>query len=71
MPPKRHGHGATDLKRRGPKKQPYDRVLIVCEGAKTEPTYFRELCDHYQLSTANIETSARELAKEADLWLSR
>lgn len=55
MSPKRRGYGATDLRRRGPQKEPYDRVLIVCEGAKTEPTYFQELCDHYQLSTANIK----------------
>ena len=41
--------------RRRPKREPYDRVLIVCEGAKTEPNYFSELARHYKLSTANIE----------------
>lgn len=41
--------------RRRPKREPYDRVLIVCEGAKTEPNYFSELARHYELSTANIE----------------
>jgi hypothetical protein len=30
-------------------------VLIVCEGSKTEPNYFRELVDHLRLNTANIE----------------
>lgn len=55
MSPKRRGYGIADLKRRGPRKEPYDLVLIVCEGAKTEPFYFQELCDHYQLSTANIK----------------
>lgn len=42
------------LVRRGPVREPYDRVLIVCEGEKTEPNYLRELRDHYQLSGANI-----------------
>ena len=41
--------------RKGPMREPYDRVLIVCEGAKTEPNYFSELADHYKLSSANIE----------------
>ena len=36
-------------------REPYDRVLIVCEGAKTEPNYFTELANHYKLSTANVE----------------
>lgn len=54
MSRKRQGHSVADLRRRGPRKEPYDRVLIVCEGEKTEPNYFRELCDHYQLSSANI-----------------
>lgn len=38
-----------------PDRHPYDRVLIVCEGTKTEPYYLEELRDHYQLSTTNIE----------------
>ncbi|QLB20048.1 CRISPR-associated protein [Vespertiliibacter pulmonis] len=36
-------------------KKPYDRVLIVCEGSKTEPLYFKALREEYQLHTANIE----------------
>ena len=40
--------------RPGAKREPYDRVLIVCEGERTEPLYFGELADHYRLSTANI-----------------
>ena len=43
------------LKRRGPRREPYDRVLIVCEGSKTEPNYLRELISHFQLSSANVE----------------
>ena len=41
--------------RRGPVREPYDRVLIVCEGKKTEPYYFTGLRLHYRLSSANIE----------------
>jgi RloB-like protein len=46
----------TDLiKRKVSQKGPYDRVLIVCEGEKTERIYFKDLINHYRLSTANIE----------------
>ncbi|WP_338809498.1 RloB family protein [Neisseria leonii] len=38
-------------------RKSYDRVLIVCEGHKTEPLYFNALREHYQLHTANIEIS--------------
>ena len=30
-------------------------MLIVCEGEKTEPSYFSDLLAHYRLSMANIE----------------
>ena len=49
--PRQRGH----LRRKGPKREPYNRVLIVCEGSKTEPSYFRSLVDRYRLSTANVE----------------
>ena len=39
----------------GPQRESYDRVLIVCEGKKTEPSYFGDLLTHYRLSMANIE----------------
>lgn len=40
--------------RRGPTREPYDVVLIVCEGTKTEPNYFGRLRTVYRLSSANI-----------------
>lgn len=43
------------LARRRPQRESYDRVLIVCEGKKTEPSYFGDLLAHYRLSMANIE----------------
>ena len=42
------------VSRRRPEREPYDRVLIVCEGSKTEPKYFQGLVDRHRLSTANI-----------------
>lgn len=38
----------------------YDRILIVCEGKKTEPLYFREIQQHYKLHTANIRVLQSE-----------
>jgi RloB-like protein len=35
-------------------REPYDVVLIVCEGAKTEPNYFRGLRNAYGLSNVNV-----------------
>lgn len=46
---------AGSYARRSPVREPYDRVLIVCEGTKTEPYYFRGLRLDYRLSSANIE----------------
>lgn len=43
------------LRRKKPSIMPYDRVLVVCEGSKTEPQYLNELLSHCRLSTANIE----------------
>ncbi len=40
--------------RRGPVREPYAYVLIVCEGGKTEPIYFNELRMAHRLSSANI-----------------
>lgn len=58
------------LARRGPQRESYDRVLIVCEGKKTEPSYFSDLLAHYRLSMANIEivgsgTDPRTVVKQA------
>ena len=43
-----------DIRRVPPERQPYDRVLIVCEDKKAAPKYFEELRDRYRLSNANI-----------------
>ncbi len=45
--------------RRKAKKTDHDRVLIVCEGEKTEPNYLEELIDYLQLSSADIVVDGR------------
>ncbi len=52
---KRKARKATELARRQASREPYDKVLIVCEGSKTEPNYLVELINHFKLSTANVE----------------
>lgn len=52
---KRKARKARDLGRRKPRREPYAKVLIVCEGEKTEPFYFSGLKDHYGLNSANVE----------------
>lgn len=52
---KRKARLAKHLARRRSKRESYDRVLIVCEGSKTELNYLRDLRDSLKLSSANIE----------------
>jgi hypothetical protein len=52
---KRKAKEVASLKRRQAKRAPYERVLIVCEGAKTEPNYLSALIDDLQLNTANVK----------------
>lgn len=51
---RRKAKDAKALKRRGPVRDTYDKVLIVCEGEKTEPNYFEGLIDYYKINTANV-----------------
>jgi hypothetical protein len=52
---RRGGRDAKTFARRGPTREPYDVVLIVCEGSKTEPNYLAGLRTAYSLSNANIK----------------
>jgi hypothetical protein len=54
---KRKRRDASDYARRGPRREPYDLVLIVCEGEKTEPFYFHGLRAAEGLSSANIKVT--------------
>jgi len=49
--------GPKSYLRRGPTREPYPTVVIVCEGKKTEPAYFEGLKIAYGLSNANIRVT--------------
>ncbi len=42
------------MARRKARRSSYDRVLIVCEGEKTEPNYLCELISELRLNSANV-----------------
>ena len=49
------------LERKQARRASYDRILVVSEGSKTEPNYFREIRAAYRLHTANVEVRPSEL----------
>lgn len=49
------------LERKQGRRASYDRILIVSEGSKTEPNYFREIRTVHRLHTANVEVRPSEL----------
>ncbi len=49
------------LERKQGRRAGYDRILIVSEGSKTEPNYFRDIRAAYRLHTANVEVRPSEL----------
>jgi len=51
---RRKAKQTRELARKKAKRESYAKVLIVCEGEKTEPNYFNELKDHLALNSANI-----------------
>lgn len=52
---KRKARTAEQLARRKASRASYGRLLIVCEGSKTEPNYFCELVSDLELNSANVE----------------
>lgn len=52
---KRKAKGTKDLARKKSKRAAYDKVLIVCEGKKTEPLYFKDARNYHKLNTLNIQ----------------
>ncbi|WP_369418197.1 RloB family protein [Leptothrix ochracea] len=54
----KHRQVARVLTRRAAVRQPYDRLLIVCEGEKTEPRYLQAIQREYRLSTAHVQVLA-------------
>ena len=66
--------GASDLKRRGPQREPKRRFVLFCEGAKTEPAYFaaiRRACSGAMIAVEIVRgpgapmTVAEEATQEA------
>jgi hypothetical protein len=51
----KHRQQARDLARKESRHAPYARILIVCEGEKTEPLYFGEIQQEYRLNPANVK----------------
>lgn len=54
----------TQLERKKNQRASYDRILIVSEGSKTEPLYFKEIRQAYRLQSANVEVQPSELGTE-------
>jgi len=48
------GLSKEDLKRKQQKNREKDRILIVCEGEKTEPGYIRKLIAEYRVPSAKV-----------------
>jgi hypothetical protein len=46
---------AAKLARKQGKRPPYDRILIVCEGSKTEPLYLDDIRQQLRIPTADIK----------------
>ena len=53
-------HGATAIKRPAKKQALRARILIVCEGAKTEPHYFEEIRLRSRTGVADIQICGKE-----------
>lgn len=52
------------LERKLGRRAGYDRILIVSEGSKTEPSYFKEIRAEYRLHSANVEVQPSVLGTE-------
>lgn len=51
----KHRQKQRELRRFAARRAPYERLLIVCEGEKTEPNYFNEIRDEFRLTVANVQ----------------
>lgn len=60
----KHRQAARELRRRAAQRQPAERLLIICEGAKTEPLYLREIRQELRLPSANVQVQPAALGTE-------
>ncbi len=51
----KHRQAARELLRRKAQRQSAERLLIVCEGSKTEPLYLGEIRQQLRLPSANVQ----------------
>jgi hypothetical protein len=51
----KHRQKARDIRRSAAVRQPYQRILILSEGTKTEPRYLNEIRTELRLSTAHVQ----------------
>lgn len=52
------------LERKQNRRASYDRILVVSEGSRTEPNYFKEIRAEYRLHSANVEVQPGALGTE-------
>lgn len=50
--------GGSDLRRRGPTRDPLPLILVVCEGAVTEPEYVNGFRRHERANTVRVKVVA-------------
>lgn len=55
---------ARALARKKGTRPPFDRILIVTEGAKTEPLYIEEIRKQKRISSAHVEVVHSELGAQ-------
>jgi hypothetical protein len=55
----------SQLQRRKPFQKPRERILIICEGEKTEPIYFHYLKQELRLSSAEIQIIGKDCGSAA------
>lgn len=51
----KHRQAERELRRHKAQRQPAERLLIVCEGSKTEPLYLGEIRQQLRLPSANLQ----------------
>ena len=54
----------TSFSRRAPRRTGRDTILIVCEGARTEPNYFEDMIRELGLSSADIRVCGEECGSD-------
>ncbi|MFV2057874.1 MAG: RloB family protein [Thiohalomonadales bacterium] len=54
---RRKAKQGKDLARKKAMRASYAKILIVCEGEKTEPNYFNELKDYLTLNSATVKVT--------------